>query len=217
MAYTRQTAHKVWVADLLNAKYVEGAGEFDSNYFSVRDVKVSRVNVIGIVVGREDKEGFAILSIDDGSGNISLRLWGADINMFSGLSVGDVVLVIGRVRMFGEVRYILPEVVKGVTPSWAKLRRMELNRQYGDPIKIEKFDVEDVDTPPTEVVEEPVVDVIEDRGKVLNYIEVNDTGEGVALQEVIDCGVSNAEKVVQELLKDGEIFEVEMGKLRLLP
>ena len=32
-----------------------------------------------------------------------------------------------------------------------------------------------------------------------------------------ESAIENAEGVIQGLLKDGEVFEVQMGKLRILP
>jgi len=215
--FTRQTAYKVWVSDIHNAQLTKGEGEFEADYITVRDRKISRVNVIGVVVSVSDGEGYTHLIIDDGTGNVALRLW--ENNYVLDVKVGEVVLVIGRIKVFNDARSLSAEVVKKVEATWAKVRNFELKKLYGDPVKIEKFDVDDVEQgPPAEeegVVEEESVNDV--RGGVLSYIEENDVGTGVLLDDLTKSVGGNSEKVVQELLKDGEIFEVAMGRLRILP
>ena len=225
MKFTRSTAHKLWIGDLLGGTFTKGEGEFDPSYLSIRGNQVSRVNIVGIIVDKGDTDNMMSFSLDDGSANISLRIWGDDRSIAEGINVGDVVLVLGRIRVYNEVRYVLIEVIRKVTASWAKLRRMELNKIYGDPIKVEKFDVDDVNSgPPQEVVSEDVVteevagDVNEARGKIISLIESHDQGDGVDMEFLIkESAIENAEGVIQGLLKDGEVFEVQMGKLRILP
>jgi len=218
MKFARQTAYKLWISDLLNAEYNKGAGEFDPGFLTVRNLEVSRVNLVGVVVDKSNLDNYMIVTLDDGSGGITLRLWGEDINLFSTAEVGKFLFVIGRVKMFNNAKYILPEIIKVVNPSWIKLRRLELNRTYGEPIKIEKFNVEELGPPSDIVYEEVVGDVNEERGKILTILESQDKGDGVEIEKVIrESKVSNAEAIIQELLKDGEIFEVKMGKLRILP
>ena len=54
MKFTRSTAHKLWIGDLLGGTFTKGEGEFDPSYLSIRGNKVSRVNVAGIIVDKGD-------------------------------------------------------------------------------------------------------------------------------------------------------------------
>lgn len=57
-----------------------------------------------------------------------------------------------------------------------------------------------------------------DRQKVLDYIRINDKGKGVAIDELPNCGLTKeaVEIVVNELCKEGEIFECRAGHVKVL-
>ena len=111
MKFTRSTAHKLWIGDLLGGTFTKGEGEFDPSYLSIRGNQVSRVNIVGIIVDKGDTDNMMSFSLDDGSANISLRIWGDDRSIAEGINVGDVVLVLGRIRVYNEVRHVLIEVI----------------------------------------------------------------------------------------------------------
>lgn len=216
MKNLRGIAYKVWVGDLLGAEFVRTTGEMEPNYFKIRDLQVSRVNLIGVVVEKIEGESSIFLSLDDGSGTISLRVWKEDRYILEGWEIGDLVIVIGKAREFNNSAYVLPEVVRKLDSyDWFKLRKIELEKEFG---KAVKSDV-DISVP---VVEESVVEVAsnEDRGVVLSLIESLDVGEGVDVNMVVSDSNLSEEKVkiiVSSLLKEGEVFELKPGRMRVLP
>ena len=92
----RQIAYKIRIFDLLNgffAKDDESAG-----YIKFDDLKISRVNIISTIVYKSGQEqNFASCIIDDGTGKILVRAF-ENSNLFSKIDVGDLVLVVGKIR-----------------------------------------------------------------------------------------------------------------------
>ena len=65
--------------------------------------------------------------IDDGTGKIVLRIFEENKAAFE-LEIGDVVQVIGKVRIFNQEKYIFPEVIKKTNSLWLKVRFSELQK-----------------------------------------------------------------------------------------
>lgn len=202
----RHVAYKVKIKSVLDNPYIKEEG-WEPNYIEVNGKKVSRVNIIGTIVLKNDKNHTVI---DDGSGRVPLRVF-EEGSFFSENEVGDVVTVIGRPREFGSEKYILPEIVKRVeNPLWVKVRDYEL-KEYIE--HIETFQKQ-------ETVEEAVYteeneeDVHE---KVFNIIKALDTGEGIDTDEVIKkSGFQDTEHIINILLEKGEVFEIKPGVLKVL-
>ena len=181
----RQTAYKAWISDLINNEYVIQNGEWEPNYVKIRDKQVTRVNVIAIVVDKYDNEDgtYSSLTIDDSSDNITLRTWKEDIKILKEINIGDIVLVIGKIREYEGSRYIVPEIVKQIdNPKWVELRKLELRKEYGEPsesIQESKPEQKEESNPEQPKIEEEslVEDSAEeldlgegDRQKILNLI-----------------------------------------------
>ena len=142
----RQVAHKVRVNDILKGEYVKEEGEWVPNYVRVGDKKVSRVNLVAVVVSKDDSEGSnQSLMIDDGSGRISIRSF--EGNQFSGAVVGDVVVVVGRPREYGGEKYIVSEILKKVEDTgWVEVRKKELGavKVNREPVAVTEDNVEEI-------------------------------------------------------------------------
>ena len=50
----RQVAYKTAISDILKADYVKEEGEWVPNYVKIGDKKVSRVNILAVVVGKQN-------------------------------------------------------------------------------------------------------------------------------------------------------------------
>jgi len=220
----RQTAQRVWVADLFRGKFIPSSGEFEPNFIEVKDILVSRVNLVGTIVNSFSKidGGYSMIGVDDGSAAIEVRTWGNENVELEGLQVGDFVTVIGRVKMFNDRLYIIPEVVRKLDdPAWLKLRRMELINLYGEPERVENVVEEDVGGEEEVFNEENVVE--EDaslREKVLSFVENHDDGVGVPLKSILNkLSVSEGDvfPILTSMLKDGEIFELGTNVYRVMP
>src|SRR3989344_3350412 len=218
----RLVAYKVWISDLINGSYIQETGEWDPNYISVKNKKVSRVNIIASVVMKYQNEANTYVSIvlDDSSETIRLKTWKQDINLLNNINIGDIVLVVGRSKSYNNEIYIVPEIVKKVNQDWLLLRKLELTKEYGKPVKTEKI-IQDVDEKTTaksdeELIEEPV-EITSNRQKLLEVIGKND--EGIAINEIIKNSFldsKEAENLMNQLLREGEIFESRPGIIRVI-
>ncbi|HZX45564.1 MAG TPA: hypothetical protein VFF28_07835, partial [Candidatus Nanoarchaeia archaeon] len=124
----RQVAYKTAISDILKADYVKEEGEWVPNYVKIGDKKVSRVNILAVVVGKQNIENtnYQGMLIDDGSGKISVRSFERSFDL---LNVGDFVLVIGRPREYFNEKYIVAEIARKMeNPLWAELRKIEINK-----------------------------------------------------------------------------------------
>jgi len=137
----RETAFKVRITDILSSSYVVREG-WDPNYLDLDGKKVSRVHILGTVVGMES----GLYRVDDGTGSILLRSF--DENPPS-LEVGKVYTIIGRPREYGDDRYLVPEITKEITDkSWVALHLKELGPA---PAQAEAIVVDDVPLQPQRI------------------------------------------------------------------
>ena len=193
----RHVAYKLRVCDILNSSYIK-SGDFP-NYIDFGGKEVSRINVIGVVVESLDFESYKSIVIDDGTGRISARIFEKNLS-FDKTKIGDFVVVIGRPREFLSEKYILVEIVKKVDGLWAKARSVELGsfNYKKDILEPEDF-------------------VFNDglKSKVVKAIKNLDRGEGVSVEEILSISDNN-DKIIDALLKDGDVFEIKSGKLKVL-
>jgi len=210
----RLVAYKIKIDDILNGKYVKQEG-WNPNYIISGGKQISRVNVIGIVVSKHVGEGASYNSIiiDDGA-KISARIFD-DSRFFEDIEVGDVVMIVGKPREYGQEIYLVPEIVKKIEDkNWIEFRKLELKKQ--DLLKGVKEEVTEIKKDET-AAEEIIVEDVKETSKiekVLNLIKSMDLGEGVDYQEIIDK--INGEKEIQALLQEGEIYEIRPGRLKVL-
>ena len=97
--YKRNIAFKLRIGDLLIAKPIFDQEKY--KYSELGGKNVSRVNVVGNIVERYDSEGekkYSFLKLDDGSGQISLKIFGEDVDKFKSIGQGLTVTVIGFLR-----------------------------------------------------------------------------------------------------------------------
>src|SRR3989338_9071760 len=211
LQYNRQTAYKVWVSDLVNNQLHKEDGDYGINYVLVRDKKISRVNVIGFIVEKYDNEVNHIsLTLDDKSCRIKLKLWNDDIKVLKNIDIGTFVLVIGKLRYNNEI-YLSPEIIKVIdNPLWGKLRQLELTKLYGHPVRNIIINT----------AEENMNNYSEDiRQNILRAIEKFDNGKGAYFEEILTF--VNREKdyvggVIDNLLKEGEIFKIGEGRFKII-
>jgi len=165
--------------------------EFSPNYIELGEMKISRANIIGVVVSENPA------MVDDGSGKIPLRSFEKPV----AVHVGDIVMIVGRPREFNSERYLLPETVQKVDERWLKIRKIELK----------DFVVPDIKE---ETAAEETAEGSSQQDKVLQFIRQNDTGQGVEYDSVVKSGIE--ESIIEIMLKEGELFENMPGKLKVL-
>lgn len=212
---SRQTAYKVWVSDLNKGKFVVQHGEWEPNYVEVGDLKVSRVNVIVTVINEFKNEGYRSVDIDDGSGVIRAKVWKDDVALLENIGIGDSILMIAKVRQFNDQTYLTPEIIKKLDNlDWIKVRKLELEKNFGGREKEERKLEEDKPVE-TKVVEEKVLSE-NTRQKILNIVEVEDEISKEALIEKSGLPAEEVEQVIQDLLKEGEVYTPRAGVLKVV-
>lgn len=226
----RQTAYKLWIKDLMVSQPVKQENP-PLNYFKIRDKDISRVNIIANVVFKFEAtdESFSSVTLDDGSGTVRVKVWKEDTKILKNLNVGDMLLVVGKPRYYNEETYINPEIVyKLDNPNWELLRKLELIKEYGKPLTIEKPAKEEVIAKPadypTVIHEEKIVSgtiiPVNSRQTILKLIErLSKEGNGADVMEIIkesNIDEDEADSIIQDLLEEGEIFSPRPGKIKLL-
>ena len=199
----RQTAYKIRIKDILNSKYIKTEG-FNPNYLEIHNQEISRINVIGVVVQKSELNNYKILTIEDGTGKISARVFENNM-LLDKIDISDIVLIIGRPREFSNEKYILIEVIRKTDPSWAKVRKLELEKNIVEDNKFLDGDNN---------IEEDIVP--SSTNKIVKLIKELDKGEGVSIEEIPSKDIEDIDKRIDMLLKEGDIFEIKPGKLKVL-
>ena len=197
-AQKRQVAYKVRISDILNASLNKGEGSLN---ITINGRSVSRVSIISTLVYKAEDAGYASGIIDDGTGRISLRNFEKKA-IFSKTDIGDIILLIGKIREFGNERYIVPEIVKkSNNPDWAKVRKAEVQDNILGSDGTKKEPDENVSA----------VD------EVFSLIRKMDSGDGVLIEDVVkEYKTNDAEETLKTMLKNGDIFEIKPGKIKIL-
>jgi RPA family protein len=225
--FSRQTAIPLSIKDILGAEYVKG-DNFDPNHIRLPSgSKVSRINVIAVIVSIPTDMNENVL-IDDGSGRIQLRAFD-NMNIFKNITIGDIAIIIGKPRVFNNDFYIIPEIIKKVSNnSWIQLRKKELKLKEISTVPLQssiKDISKDTHNKPLQEKISPKIDVPppkDDYAKsgsleIYNMIKEFDNGDGVEIEEIIKkSSLNNANDIITELLLEGEIFEIKPGRLKIL-
>jgi RPA family protein len=204
----RQVAYKIMIKDINASNYIKEEG-WNPNYLILSDgKKINRVNVFGIIIDKPTNENLSTnsLTIDDGSGSIVLRTFDENENI-NDFDIGTPVLVIGKPREFNNVKYIVPEIIKKIDDvRWIQLRKKELNLKSGK--EGQKVEVH--------MVEEEVVD--DGKGiDAISLVKGLDKGNGADITEVIEkLKKADAETIINNMIKVGELFEISPGKIKVL-
>ncbi len=211
----RLVAYKAKISNLLNGKYFKEEG-WASNYILTEDdKKLSRVNVIGIVVAKnlDQNINYSEILVDDGSAKISLRSFEKN-EALENAKIGNIMLVIGRPREFGNEKYLIVEILKALNDkNWLELRKLEL--------EIEKKALKK-EISANNSGEELIEDIIEEmpadsQMHVVDIIKKLDRGDGADYDEVLLSSKNKScDKMIMQLLKQGDIFEIRAGKLKVL-
>jgi RPA family protein len=211
----RQIARISSIKELNTGKYIKQEG-WEPNYILTnKDEKISRVNIIGVVV--TTPENGQSVFLDDGTGKIEIRSFEQG-SLFSKITIGDIVIVIGRPRTYNEEIYINAELIKKIeNKGWLEYRKKEiLLKNLLMPDKIDNEKNQELEEHPIEI---PTVlekdEKIDQEDLILMKIKQLDSGSGCNMQEVID-NIPDSEPIIEKLLLNGEIFEISPGKIKIL-
>jgi RPA family protein len=207
----REIAYKLRINDLLRANPVfediEG-GSRKLKFVELGVKKIVRTNIIGNVIDKYQSDGerrFASITLDDGSGQIRVRVFGDDINKFNDITQGDTLIIIGVLRNYNNELYILPELLKKQDPRYLLVRKLELEKEFGATIaalpKPEKQEIKAL------------------RDEIVDLIKNSEKYEGIDKEDLIQKINSRPDLISQEikkLLEEGIIYEPRPGIVRYL-
>lgn len=197
-------AHKIWIRDLMTGNYVKM--EDGLNYLELSGKKIFRVNLLGVLVIKNNSFGqnYSTIILDDSTGKIAVRNFD-NPTLFDDYDVGDLVLVIGKLREYDNERYVIPEIMKKVeNHTWMKVREQESKKENT---------ILQTVTLPQESAEEPI-NLINTLFKIIKEM---DNGTGADIDLVIRrANIENADKIITELIKEGALYELTSGKVKIL-
>ncbi|MFC1682452.1 OB-fold nucleic acid binding domain-containing protein [Nanoarchaeota archaeon] len=202
--FKRNIAFKLRIGDILMGKPVMDGERF--SFLDWADKKVVRVNVVGNVVDKHAVEGekkYVFYTIDDGSGQIGLRVFSDDFERFKDFNQGETVLVIGLLRQFNNQIYITPEIIKVQDPKYLLVRKLETEKE-----KSKKADPLGRDQ------------IVAVKDKILRAIKVSEDDGGVEMDKLImqlnDISPTIINQEVEKFIAEGIVFEPRPGKVRYL-
>ncbi len=215
----RNTAYKFWIKDLINAVPISQGG---MHVFDIRGREALRVNIIAAVVDKQTNEEktFSTITLDDGTETVRVKTWNEDVKKLENINIGDPVMIIGKISLYGNELSIRPEIVKKQEPEWLLVRKKELEKVYGKPEEPKEKTLTE-ETPPHEITEEVVVSgpTITARQKILDFVEKETAKEGIETTRLIRLSglkEEEAEKAIDELLREGELFQPRTGFLKVI-
>ena len=194
---SRAIAHKITVGQILQSAYEQEENE--PNGIVVENKKILRVNLLASIAAKEHLGTVTTFLLDDGTGQIIMRLF--EENAWSQLAVGEIILIVGKVRRYNQEKYISPEIIKKNMSGWLKVRRKELSYDLAaskpshEPKSKDTFSID----------------------KVLSIIRDLDKGAGASIEEILEhSAFAETEKVIEEMLVEGVIFQNSPGKVKIL-
>jgi RPA family protein len=202
--FKRNVAYKLKIGDILLGKPVMNGEKFA--FLELGDKKIIRVNIIGNIVDRYESEGerkYIFFKMDDGSGQISLKVFGEDISKFKDITQGLTVLLIGVLRHWNNETYIQPEIIK------------EQNTKY---LLVRKLELEKTPSPKVPAIEKSKIVAIKD--SIINIIKEAEDDGGIEKEQIImrlkDASPDIINQEIKKFLEEGIIFEPRPGKVRYL-
>ncbi len=215
MEARRLTAKKSSLKEVMNGRFVKKTG-FESSYVLTNlGRKLTRVNILGLIVDKyiSPDEKYATITIDDATDTMRCKSF-VNVKIFDGLTQGELINVIGKLREYNGEIYVMPEIIRKVPANFETLRMLELVKIYKEQNeKIKKVqdlqrktsdvnelkavakefmsyeDVESITEAEElleETTEEKTIAVGETKGPVLNLIEDLDDGDGVEYKDILE-------------------------------
>jgi RPA family protein len=202
--FKRNVAYKLRIGDLFQGKPVMNGDKF--SFFELGNKKIVRVNIVGNIVDKYESPGeskYLFFTLDDGSGQIKLKIFGDDSNKFKEVNQGETVVVIGVLRYWNNETYIQPEIIKSQDSKYLLLRKLEIESERS-------------------VVSGPVEksQIIAVKDKILDKIKSSEEDGGIELDNLIieirDISPELIHQEIKKLIEDGIVFEPRPGKVRYL-
>ncbi len=204
--FKRNIAFKFKIGDILLGKAVMDGERF--SFLELGNKKIVRVNVIGNIVDKYESDGerkYIFFKLDDGSGQISLKVFGDDIAKFKSITQGLTVLVIGTLRHWNNETYIQPEIIREQNTKYLLVRKLELEKNQTNLQK-------------TAPLEKSKIVAIKD--SIISLIKESEEQGGIEKDQIIiklkDVSPDIINQEIKKFLEEGIIFEPRPGKVRYL-
>ncbi|MEK6900857.1 MAG: OB-fold nucleic acid binding domain-containing protein, partial [Nanoarchaeota archaeon] len=123
---------KLTIKDILQGTYVQESEQNPNYLLTEYNQKVYRLNVIAAVLHLQKIGSLTNILIEDGTGQIVVRFF-EEQKLLSHLTPGSVIVVVGKLRMYNQEKYISPEICKQVNPLWLKVRSLEIHNPLSKP------------------------------------------------------------------------------------
>lgn len=235
MPLQRHTAKKVRIADLLEGSFTQDGPDEPGYVLTAANQKITRSKLLAIVLAIEQVGSMTNILIDDGTGNITVRFF-EESKMIRHLQVGDSFLIIGRIRIYNQEKYVSAEITKKIDPLWRRVQALELrtekvfpNEEKNDEENKEKKSFssqkQEMDEPsyledPKKVPCEEII--IEEKDdflfkKIAQLIKDMDRGDGILIEDLLEkSSLEHTEHYVQQMLERGDIFQIRPGRIKVL-
>ena len=205
--FKRHIAYKLRIGDILIGKPVVNEERF--SFLEFGDKKIVRINVLGNIVDRYESEGgdgrrkYVFLTLDDGSGQIRLKIFGDDYEKFKDIVQGQTVVVIGVLRNWNNETYISPEIIREMDPRYLLVRKLEIEKDKA------------INAKPVEKAQ-----IVAIKDKILELIKNSEENNGIEVDEITQKFHETPQTIInqeiQKLLEEGIVFEPRPGKIRWL-
>ena len=203
--FKRNIAYKIKIGDIGIGKPIFNQDKFLHLELGIK--KMVRVNVIGNIVDKFESEGdkkYIFYKLDDGSGQISIKVFGEDVVKFKDFIQGQTVVIIGLLRNWNNETYITPEIIKEMDVKYLLIRKLEIEK--------------DRKQHAPEVGKKQIL-ALKDR--ILEDIKKSENENGIEKQKLLDkygieASIEIINQEIQKLLEDGIIFEPKPNLLRYL-
>lgn len=202
-------AVRLTIQNILQGTYIQES-EQNPNYLLLENnQKVYRLNVVAVVLDQQKIGSLTNLLVEDGTGKIVVRFFEEQKNL-THCTPGSVVLIIGKLRMYSQEKYISPDVCKRISPLWLKVRSQELSQHK--PGEIPLIQEKKADSPLTLEEEKTLPSE-----KLIKLIKQLDEGGGAGMEDLLEKSpLQNTEQIVEQMLKKGEIYQITPGKVKVL-
>jgi len=201
----RKVATKILVNDILTSTYIKRPG-WEPSGILTKQGEVSRVHLMGVVVSLAREENSISLLLDDGSGNIVIRIFDNTI-LPENISLGSLVSVVGKPREWNNSKYIVPEHIKLVQDKrWYEVHQKQIKlfkKTNSIKLPVDKNEESSTEIGPYQ--------------KILNTVAILDKGKGASVEEIIsNLNLQGTDKIIQALIEEGEVFEISPGRVKVL-
>ena len=205
--FKRHIAYKLRIGDILIGKPVVDEERF--SFLEFGDKKIVRINILGNIVdryesaGRDEGRKYVFLTLDDGSGQIRLKIFGDDYEKFKDVVQGQTVVVIGVLRHWNNETYISPEIIREMDPRYLLVRKLEIEKDKA------------INAKPVEKAQ-----IVAIKDKILELIKNSEENNGIEVDEITQKFHETPQTIInqeiQKLLEEGIVFEPRPRKIRWL-